>query len=121
MTIIQLKSNLSISINTFLCSFCPKDDTVTESNMAVLEVSMPSGFTAETDSLLTLTEIKNVKKVETKDSETVIVIYFDNLEANKMVCPLFDGYQVYKVADQKPASVVIYDYYDSCKCGNHDW
>lgn len=86
--------------------------------MAVLEVSMPSGFNTETDSLLKLTDIENVKKVETKDSETVIIIYFDNLKANEIVCPLFDGYQVYKVADQKPASVVIYDYYDSCKFSN---
>lgn len=83
--------------------------------MAVLEVSMPSGFATETDSLLSLTNIENVKKVEAKDGETVVVIYFDSLKANVPICLLIDGYEKYKVADQKPASIIAYDYYDSCK------
>lgn len=96
-------------------SFTPKEKLETQSNMVVLEVSLPSGFTAETDLLYTLTKIKNVKKVETKNGETVIVLYFDNLVANEPICPIFDAFRAHTVTEQKPVPIVVYDYYDSCK------
>lgn len=82
--------------------------------MVVLEVSLPSGFTAEKDLLYRLTKTENVKKVETKNGETTIVVYFDSL-SSKEECLTFDGYRTHKVHEQKPAAIVIYDYYDNCK------
>lgn len=34
---------------------------------------------------------------------------------NKEICPVFKAYRTHKVAKQKPAPVLIYDYYDNCK------
>ena len=33
----------------------------------------------------------------------------------KEICPVFKAYRTHKVAKQKPAPVLIYDYYDNCK------
>lgn len=33
----------------------------------------------------------------------------------KEICPVFKAYRTHKVAKQKPAPVLIYDYYDNCE------
>lgn len=82
--------------------------------MAVMEVNLPSGFIANIDTLPSLESSKNVKKVEKKNDNTVVVIYFDSLDVYEL-CPTIDAYRTHKVAQQKQAAVVIYDYYDSCE------
>lgn len=94
-------------------SFIPAGG-VNTSNMAVMEVSFPSGFTADLDTLPSLKSSENVKKVETKDGDTVVVIYFDDL-GRKELCPTLDAFRTHKVAETKPAPVTVYDYYDNCK------
>lgn len=93
----------------------PRDIVDTESNMVVLEVSLPSGFATDTESTYALSKLDYVKRVETKNEMTVFVLYFDHLTANKSICPTFDAFRRKKVAEQKPVPVLVYDYYDSCK------
>lgn len=81
--------------------------------MVVLEVSMPTGFTASNDNLFSLAQKKKVKKIETQNADSLVVLYFDNLNANEVDCFVFEGYRIHKIAELKPASVVVYDYYDS--------
>lgn len=88
------------------------DDTV--SNMAVMEVSFPSGFTADADTLPSLESSQGVKRVETKDDDTVVVMYFDGLSKTE-ICPTLNAFRTHKVANQKPAPVTVYDYYDNSK------
>lgn len=83
--------------------------------MVVLEVSMPSGFTMEKETLNSLLRTKNVKLIETKRGETAVDIYIDQMVANVEICVTVEGYRTHKVAEQKPVPVRIYDYYDSCK------
>ena len=47
--------------------------------MAVMEVNFPSGFTVDQDALPSLELSQNVKKVETKNGDTMIVLYFDKV------------------------------------------
>lgn len=82
--------------------------------MAVMEVQFPSGFTADLDTLPSLEVSENVKKVETKDGDTVVVVYFESI-GRKELCPTLDAFRTHKVAMQKPAAVTLYDYYDNCK------
>lgn len=89
--------------------------TYNQSNMAVMEVQFPSGFTADLDTLPSLEVSENVKKVETKDGDTVVVVYFDHI-GRKEICPTLDAFRTHKVAMQKPAAVTLYDYYDNCNC-----
>jgi CD109 antigen len=84
------------------------------SNMAVMEVNLPSGFTANMDSLPALKRYKGVKKVETEKSETKVVLYFEMLTRSE-VCPTFSAYRTHRVANQKPAAVIVYDYYDQSR------
>lgn len=85
------------------------------SNMAVMEVNFPSGFTADVDSLPSLEVSQNVQKVETTNGLTKAILYFNNIKNKIEYCPTVSAFRTHKVANQKPVSVVVYDYYDSCK------
>lgn len=49
--------------------------------MAIMEVNLPSGFTADMDALpsLLLSHAHSIKKVETKNGDTTVVLYFDHV------------------------------------------
>lgn len=79
-----------------------------------MEVTLPSGFTADRDSLPSLEVSQNVQKVETSHGDTKVILYFNNLTVTEY-CPTVSAFRTHKVAKQKPVSVVIYDYYDTCK------
>ncbi|CRK99836.1 CLUMA_CG013142, isoform B [Clunio marinus] len=98
---------------TVCTSFVP-DDKNEKSNMAVMEVSFPSGYTFDSDTIPFIRDIKNVKRVETKAGDTVVVVYFDDIDKREL-CPVFKAYRTHKVAKQKPAPVIIYDYYDNSR------
>lgn len=82
--------------------------------MVVLEVSLPSGYTTDSSAFAKLESVNNVKKIETTKGDTVVVVYIDSMNVTETICPVVDGFRVQKVTDQKPSTVVIYDYYDSC-------
>ncbi|XP_063245195.1 CD109 antigen-like isoform X2 [Bacillus rossius redtenbacheri] len=85
-----------------------------ESNMAVMEVALPSGFTVDLETLPSLQASENVKRVETKDGDTTVMLYFDKMSAQEN-CPTVSAHRTHKVAKQKPVPVTIYDYYDSSR------
>ncbi|XP_055684023.1 thioester-containing protein 1 allele R1-like isoform X3 [Lutzomyia longipalpis] len=95
-------------------SFIPDGPAGNESNMAVMEVAFPSGFTADLDTLPSLQALEKVKKVETKEGDTKVVLYFDNLDRQER-CPTLTAFRTFKVAHQKPAAVTVYDYYDNAR------
>lgn len=82
--------------------------------MAIMEVNLPSGFTADIDSLPSLEVSQNVQKVETLNGDTTVLLYFNNITRLEY-CPTVSSFQTHKVANQKPVYVSVYDYYDSCK------
>lgn len=49
------------------------------SNMAVMEVGLPSGYVADVDALPSVLQIPKVKRVETQLQDTGVVIYFDRV------------------------------------------
>ncbi|XP_055375533.1 thioester-containing protein 1 allele R1 [Condylostylus longicornis] len=84
------------------------------SNMAIMEVNLPSGFTVDLDTLPSLEANERIKKVETRMRNTVVVIYFDYL-GRREICPTLDAYKTYKVTKHRPVPVIIYDVYDSAR------
>jgi len=87
----------------------------TSSNMAVMEVFMPSGWTVNKDSLPALvTRANKVKKVETERDDTKVVVYFETI-GKKEKCLTMEAFRTHRVANQKPAPVVVYDYYDQSR------
>lgn len=48
-------------------------------NMAVMEVALPSGYTADVDALPAISRAKEVKRIDTSDGDTNVIIYFDRV------------------------------------------
>ncbi|XP_070502251.1 CD109 antigen-like [Chironomus tepperi] len=101
-------------LHLIVCTKFVPDKFATKSNMAVMEVTLPSGFTFDTDYIEDLRVTKGVKKVETQDSDTIVILYFDDIDATE-VCPEFKAYRTHGVAKQKPSPIIIYDYYDNSR------
>jgi len=101
-------------IQITLCSHFIQLTSVAKSLMSVMEVNLPSGFTVNPDALPALTRFRGVKRVETEREGTKVVIYFESFE-KKEICPTVEAFRTHRVAGQRPAYVVMYDYYDQTK------
>lgn len=83
--------------------------------MVVLEIELPSGFVVNTELLNALkTTLPSIKRIETKNHDSVAVIYFDYLTLEPVNLNI-DGFREHIVEERKPASIFIYDYYDNGK------
>ncbi|XP_037957339.1 pregnancy zone protein [Teleopsis dalmanni] len=85
------------------------------SNMAILEVELPSGYIAEKETFEEINKVKRVRQIETKKDDTVIVVYFESLHKSEEQCVPVEAVKAFPVALQKPATIVLYDYYDTSK------
>lgn len=81
------------------------------SNMAVMEVALPSGYLFDFDTLSSIHRTKEVRRVESQDSDTNVVIYFDRIGREEL-CVTVPAHREHKVANQKPVPVKVYDYYN---------
>jgi len=54
--------------------------------MAVMEISLPSGYVMDDDSLPSLRAMKDIKRVETNDGGTGVSLYFDKVLITSL-CP----------------------------------
>ncbi|GFT73842.1 CD109 antigen [Nephila pilipes] len=84
------------------------------SNMAVMEVGLPSGYVADVDALPSILQIPKVKRVETQLQDTSVVIYFDRLDKEES-CVTVPAHRIHKVARQRRAPVKVYDFYSQAK------
>ena len=55
-----------------------------------------------------------MKKVETERDDTKVVVYFETI-GKKEKCLTMEAFRTHRVANQKPAPVVVYDYYDQSR------
>lgn len=91
------------------------NEMVKKSNMVVMEITLPSGFVVNSELLNGLKSTQTlIKRIETKSGDTVAIIYFDHLTLVPITLHV-DGFREHLVEKQKPASILIYDYYDSGK------
>ncbi|XP_067624049.1 thioester-containing protein 1 allele R1 isoform X4 [Eurosta solidaginis] len=115
----QIKTNVKNEKPTLILEVCaeymPEEaaDDQTESNMVVMEVALPSGYTADTDSFEAIGEVDRVKRTETKNSDSTVIVYFDSLPKGDVKCIPMQASKTHAVAKQKPAAVNVYDYYDT--------
>lgn len=102
-------------MNLKICtSYESSDGLKAESNMAVMEVNLPSGYAFEREELKHLGEVKKVKRFDLEDGDTKLNIYFDSLDATQR-CLEVPAALVMKMADLAPAYVSVYDYYDTTR------
>nr|BAK64112.1 thioester-containing protein [Hasarius adansoni] len=93
---------------------CTKYTQEGASNMAVMEVGLPSGFQADSETFPAIKKLDKIKRIETQNGDTNVVIYFDRIDGNEM-CVNVPAFRNHKVANQKPVPVKVYDYYDLAK------
>ncbi|XP_023166141.2 CD109 antigen isoform X4 [Drosophila hydei] len=88
-------------------------DQKKDSNMAVMEIALPSGYISDSDSFGKIQEVDRVKRIETKNSDSTVIVYFDSLTPGDVKCVPVEGVRAHSVAKQKPAAVSLYDYYET--------
>ncbi|XP_072105923.1 venom factor-like isoform X1 [Mobula birostris] len=106
--------------NTLLIKICARYHDRNESSMVILDISMLTGFSPDTNDL---GQLKNGiedyisryeidKALSTRGS---LIIYLDSVSNLEDTCVAFKVHQFYKVGFIQPASVKIYEYYDTTK------
>ncbi|XP_070074006.1 CD109 antigen isoform X2 [Drosophila takahashii] len=80
-------------------------------NMALMEVQLPSGYVSDSESFAGIEAVPDVKKVETKNDDTEVHIYFEKLSPGDRKCFTLKAIFTHAVANLKPSWVRLYDYY----------
>ncbi|XP_016962296.1 CD109 antigen [Drosophila biarmipes] len=80
-------------------------------NMALMQVQLPSGYVSDPESFADIKAISDVKSVETKDEDTEVHIYFEKMRPNNRKCFTLKAIFTHAVANHKPSWVRLYDYY----------
>lgn len=78
------------------------------SNMALVEIFLPSGLVAEANPVTDLTG--RIRRVERRFADTSIVVYYDNL-GPEYECFRVTAIRRFKIALHLPSYVIAYDYY----------
>uniref|UniRef100_A0A4Y0BF04 TEP1-F n=1 Tax=Anopheles funestus TaxID=62324 RepID=A0A4Y0BF04_ANOFN len=91
-------------------NFIPKvyDDL---SNMALIEVTFPSGYVVDQNPISEQTSINPIRHTEIRYGGTSVVVYYNNMGIERN-CFTATAYRRFKVALKRPAYVIVYDYYD---------
>lgn len=102
------KNSTSDQLQLNVCTRYSKGD---QSNMAVMEVELPSGYVIDPRVIETLLHQRDVKRVDREDGDSKLVIYFDKVTKSD-ICLTIPAFRKNKVSNRKPVPVSIYDYYD---------
>ncbi|XP_028141183.1 alpha-2-macroglobulin-like isoform X2 [Diabrotica virgifera virgifera] len=82
------------------------------SNMAVMEISLPTGYRADRSTLYQLTEDRNVSRIEMfEEKDDKVNFYFTKLDKH-LVCFTFNINENYLIEERKNSLVKVYDYYN---------
>uniref|UniRef100_A0A182I5M5 TEP1-F n=1 Tax=Anopheles arabiensis TaxID=7173 RepID=A0A182I5M5_ANOAR len=88
--------------------------TVSESrsNMALVEVTLPSGYVVDHNPISEQTTVNPIQNIENRYGGTSVVLYYNSMGSERN-CFTVSAYRRFKVALKRPAYVVVYDYYDT--------
>jgi len=87
---------------------CTKYDGY-RSNIAMMELNLPSGYFALKDEFET--ESGLIKKMETRDDDTLVLVYYEWLERDE-TCFDMSVIKMFDVTNLKPGSIAVYDCWD---------
>lgn len=77
-----------------------------------MEINLPSGCRSDVESFYDIEDNELIQRIETKNSDSTIVLYIENLLAGLRNCLNFPVDIVNDVIKPKPAAMMIYDYYN---------
>jgi len=109
-----LETKVNSTIDQMNLNICSYYKVGNETNMAVLEVLLPSGW--KMDNLESLMDnmddtSKRIKKIESTKADTNIVFYFDTVK-NDETCVKVPAQRTARIANNKPVAIKMYDYYN---------
>lgn len=81
-------------------------------NMVIMEINLPSGFRSDAESNFDIDDNELIQRIESRNSDSTIILYFDNLLANVKNCLSFAADKISDVIKPKPAAIIVYDYYN---------
>ncbi|CAG2164131.1 unnamed protein product, partial [Oppiella nova] len=90
--------------NYLQLSVCTHYKEGNATNMAVMEVELPSGYVADVEALPSVTRAKEIKRIDTSKGDTNIT--------RDEICLTVPAHRTHRVANNKPVPVTVYDYYD---------
>ncbi|XP_075152794.1 thioester-containing protein 1 allele S3-like [Haematobia irritans] len=85
---------------------------VSATNMIIMEVNLPSGYTSPEEYNNDLLDNELIERIESKNFETTVVVYFAKVLSDNNNCLQILADKVHDVVNRKAASIVVYDYYD---------
>nr|DBA29931.1 TPA: hypothetical protein GDO54_005982 [Pyxicephalus adspersus] len=103
------KSSISLEI-------CARHLQDRDATMSIIDISMMTGFSPDTDSLNRLSRgvDKYISKFEINKGATdkgTLLLYLDKISHKRQDCVKFYAHQIFEVGLIQPASVTVYDYY----------
>ncbi|XP_055637469.1 thioester-containing protein 1 allele R1-like [Toxorhynchites rutilus septentrionalis] len=107
-----IKTNTESTISMIICARFKPKSVYEVTNMVLMEVLFPSGYVILDRTLTQLGKVADVRKLETKRDDTMLVLYFDPLPAEKTICVDVSGFRKAIVLGQISGWVKVYDYYD---------
>ncbi|XP_075152777.1 CD109 antigen-like isoform X2 [Haematobia irritans] len=93
--------------------FKPQNQEIKKSNMTIMEISLPSGYSTNYDILQCIRDSQEVRRVETKNEATLIVVYFQSLLNGEPVNFDVSAERTHEVCNRKLSPITIYDYYNT--------
>ncbi|KAM5170453.1 venom factor-like [Mantella aurantiaca] len=104
------------TLSTVSLTICTRYLKSQDSGMSILQVSMMTGFAADTNDLNKLKRgvdryISNFEINKGANDQSTLVLYIDKISHTEDECLKFNLHQYFKVGLIQPASVTVYDYY----------
>uniref|UniRef100_A0A1A9VUV4 TEP1-F n=1 Tax=Glossina austeni TaxID=7395 RepID=A0A1A9VUV4_GLOAU len=88
-------------------------DKTSQSNMAVMEVALPSGYIADKEKFDDILAVERVERVDTENCDTKVIVYFNGLVEGEKKRFNIIADRAFAVDKQKPVPIILYDYYNS--------
>ncbi|XP_062546485.1 thioester-containing protein 1 allele R1-like [Armigeres subalbatus] len=109
------KTTFKNGLNMHICATFQPKRRFEETNMVLIEIMFPSGYIVTKDFQQQMKRNKLVRKTETDDDDTKLILYFDPLQPNEPVCVDVEAFQKAIVLNQAHGWIKVYDYYDSTR------
>uniref|UniRef100_A0A182W9H6 TEP1-F n=1 Tax=Anopheles minimus TaxID=112268 RepID=A0A182W9H6_9DIPT len=109
--VVKQKTTSDDELRLQVCASFIPNWTKRRSNMALIEVTFPSGYVAEQSSIIEQTMVNTKKNNEIRYGGTSVIVYYDNMSREKN-CFFVTAYRRNIQIIERPAYVVVYDYFD---------
>lgn len=111
LTMEKLPTNSAFELKMRICTnFIPQLSTE-RSNMALVEVTFPSGYVVDNNPISNAAGITKIQNIEIRFGATSVVVYYPNMGTERN-CFDVTATRRFKVSFRRPAHIIVQDYYN---------